>query len=114
MISYVVKRYVLDEKELEVFIDLVSSVRQFYKQILNLLVISIYCFIFKLVSSSITYPLSLVSTVSCVAGSGIVAGQPPRMRIYNSWIDIFQHLYETVSSAWNHFVSKGLKFPHSS
>lgn len=44
---------------------------------------------------SITYPLTVVSTVSCVSGANLVAGMPPKMPMYNSWVEIFKHLYES-------------------
>lgn len=48
-----------------------------------------------LLASSITYPLAVVTTVSCVAGSSLTAATPPKMPIYNSWIGVFKHLYES-------------------
>lgn len=71
-IAYVIKTYVFDEKDFDGVIELTSS----------------------LIASSVTYPLSLVSTVSTISGSAILAGQPPRMLVYASWIDVFRHLYE--------------------
>lgn len=48
-----------------------------------------------LFASSITYPLAVITTVSCISGSTLVAGQPPKMPIYNSWLGIFKHLMES-------------------
>lgn len=48
-----------------------------------------------LFANSITYPLTVVSTVSCVSGANLVAGRPPKMPMYNSWVGIFKHLYES-------------------
>jgi len=73
LIIYFCKNYIVDMKEIDGFIDLIASI----------------------VSNSITYPLSVVSTVSCVSGSSLIAGRPPRMMIYPSWLDVFKHLYET-------------------
>jgi len=50
----------------------------------------------KLFASSVSYPMSLVSTVSSINGSQLIAAQPPRMPIYKSWIDVFKHHYESV------------------
>lgn len=65
----------MDAKEIDGFTDLIASI----------------------FSNAITYPLAVISTVSCVSGSTLIAGQPPRMLIYSSWIDVFKHLYETVT-----------------
>jgi len=51
---------------------------------------------FKLVASSITYPLSVVSTISCVSGSSLVAARPPKMPLYSSWVDVLRHLSRSV------------------
>lgn len=48
-----------------------------------------------LAANSITYPLTVVTTVSCVTGSSLAAGKPPKMPSYNSWVGVFKHLYET-------------------
>jgi len=72
-LAYLIKNYVFDDKDFDGIIDLFSS----------------------LVASSVTYPLSLVSTVSTISGSALVAGRPPRMAVYASWIDVFRNLYET-------------------
>jgi len=45
----------------------------------------------------ITYPLSVVSSVSCISGSGLNAALPPLMPNYSSWLGVLQHLYQTVS-----------------
>lgn len=44
-----------------------------------------------------TFPLLITSNVSCVSGSTLIAGQPPRMLTHSSWIDVLKHLYETVT-----------------
>lgn len=71
-LTYFIKTYVFDEKELELVVDLFAST----------------------VSSSITYPLSVVSTVSTVSGSGLLAGSYPKMVYHASWLDAFRNLYE--------------------
>lgn len=43
-------------------------------------------------STSLTYPFSVVSTCMAVSGSGLVAGQPPDMPIYVNWTDCWSHL----------------------
>jgi len=72
VIVYFVKNYIADMKEIDGFIDLIASI----------------------ISNTITYPLSVISTVSCVSGTSLLAGQPPRMLVYPSWIDVFKHLYD--------------------
>lgn len=67
-ISYFVSIYIIDSKEYDGVINLISS----------------------LFASSVTYPLSLVSVVSGVSGCQLIAGQPPRMPVYKSWIEIFK------------------------
>lgn len=71
-IAYLIKTYVFEEKDIDGLIDLVAS----------------------LLANSVTYPLSVVSTVCSISGSQLVAGQPPKMLVYASWIDAFKHLYE--------------------
>lgn len=73
LIAYLIKTYLFDDKEVEIFVDLFAS----------------------MCSSTITYPISVVSSVSIVAGSGLVAGQPPKMPLYKSWIEIFKDLNTT-------------------
>ena len=51
---------------------------------------------------TITYPLSIVSTISCVSGSSLAAANPPNMPVYTSWLGVFKHLSETV----RYFISK--------
>lgn len=43
-----------------------------------------------------TYPLAVVSTISSVSGSALIATQPPRMKKHSSWIEIFKDLHENV------------------
>lgn len=71
-IAYLIKTYVFEEKEIDALIDLVAS----------------------LLANSVTYPLSVVSTVCSISGSNIAAGKPPRMVMYTSWIEAFKHLYD--------------------
>lgn len=74
-LAYVMKNYVFEDESAQTnkFIEIGST----------------------LFANSITYPLSVVTTVSCVSGSSLVAGRPPKMPIYNSWIGVFKHLYES-------------------
>ncbi|RNA18405.1 mitochondrial carrier -like protein [Brachionus plicatilis] len=72
-LAYLIKNYVYEDKEIDALIDLFSS----------------------LIANSVTYPLSLVSSISCISGSSIMAARPPRMALYASWIDVFKHLYDT-------------------
>lgn len=71
-IAFLIKSYIFEDKDIDALIDLFSS----------------------LLASSVTYPLSVVSTVSSISGSALIAGRPPRMALYASWIDVFKHLYE--------------------
>lgn len=72
-ITYFVSFYVIDSKEYDGIINLISS----------------------LFASSVTYPISLVSTVSSISGSQLIAGQPPRMPRYKSWVEVFKVHYES-------------------
>lgn len=74
-LAYVIKSYVLDEAEIQ------------NEQLVNIGS--------ALFATSITYPLSVVTTVSCVSGSSLAAAVPPKMPMYNSWIGVFKHLYES-------------------
>lgn len=71
-LTHLIKVYVTDNKETVGIINLFASI----------------------FSSSVTYPLSLVSTVSSVSGCQLIAGQPPRIQYYKSWIDVFKQHYE--------------------
>jgi mitochondrial carrier len=44
------------------------------------------------ITSSVTYPFLVVSTCMAVNGSSLVAGNPPHMPTYSSWIDCLQDL----------------------
>lgn len=70
-ITYFVSCYVIDSKEYDGVINLLSSI----------------------FASSLTYPASIVSTVSSISGCQLVAGQ--KMPQYRSWLDVFKHHYET-------------------
>lgn len=74
-IVYVAKKYIFEDKEFDTIVDLFAS----------------------LLSNSLTYPLSLVSSISSISGSALVAAKPPRMPSYESWVDVFKHLYEQVT-----------------
>lgn len=70
---YIIKTYIFNDKDVDALNEAISS----------------------LLASSITYPLSLVSTVSSISGSSIMAARPPRMPAYSTWIDVFKHLSST-------------------
>lgn len=46
-------------------------------------------------ASAVTYPFTLVSTCMIVSTSGLVAGRPPNMPLYTSWMNCWRHLSET-------------------
>jgi len=48
-------------------------------------------------AQSVTYPLSVKSTVMTVNGSKLAAGKPPHVSIFDNWVDCLQTLYKTVS-----------------
>ncbi|KAL3196007.1 hypothetical protein MRX96_045429 [Rhipicephalus microplus] len=69
-ISFVINAYVVQDKTLQSY---VSATTMF-------------------LSSSVTYPFSLVGTVMAVSGSDLEAGRPPNMAVYPSWTECWQHL----------------------
>jgi len=71
-LAHVIKTYIFNEKELNIMTDLFSS----------------------LIANSITYPLSVVATVSGISGSELVAAKPPKMALYSTWIEVLQHLHK--------------------
>jgi len=72
-IAYLLRTYVFNEEDMGRLIDFFSS----------------------FIGVTITYPLSIVSTISCVSGSSLAAANPPNMPIYTSWLGVFKHLSET-------------------
>lgn len=42
--------------------------------------------------SSFTYPFTLVANIMAMNNSGLRAGQPPLMPVYNGWYDCYNHL----------------------
>jgi len=74
-LAYSLRTFLLDEEEFEKYIDTFAT----------------------FMAHAVTYPLSVVTTVSCISGSGLKAALPPNMPNYSSWLNVFQHLYETVS-----------------
>jgi hypothetical protein len=94
-IAFVIKTYIFDEKEINIMTDLFSSVIFNKNQKINLNLLN-NLFFLKLIANSITYPLSVVSTVSGISGSQLVAAKPPKMALYTSWIEVFKHLQENV------------------
>lgn len=47
---------------------------------------------FKFIATAVTYPFQVVSNCIAITGSGLKAGSPPHMPIYNSWIDCWTDL----------------------
>lgn len=70
VVTYSFHQYVIQDKELRTFTR--SSV--------------------QFVTSSLLYPFQVVSTCMTVTGSGLMAGSPPYMPLYSSWIDCWGHL----------------------
>ncbi|XP_077493665.1 mitochondrial carrier homolog 2-like [Amblyomma americanum] len=69
-ISFVINAYIVQDKTLQSY---VSALTMF-------------------LSSSVTYPFSLVGTVMAVSGCSLEAGRPPNMPVYPSWSECWQHL----------------------
>ncbi|KAF2358475.1 Mitochondrial substrate/solute carrier [Trinorchestia longiramus] len=49
----------------------------------------------KFLSGALWYPMQVVSSCMTISGSGMVAGSPPRMPEYTSWMDCYRHLKST-------------------
>ncbi|KAK2575052.1 hypothetical protein KPH14_008792 [Odynerus spinipes] len=49
----------------------------------------------KFLATTVTYPFLVVSHCMAVNDCGLVAGLPPNMPIYNSWLDCWAHLSST-------------------
>lgn len=49
----------------------------------------------QFVFSSLFYPLHVVSTCMIVSSSGLIAGKPPNMPSFSSWIECGRHLSQT-------------------
>lgn len=43
-------------------------------------------------AAALVYPLQVVSNCMAISGSGLVAGSPPHMPVFDSWIDCYKHL----------------------
>lgn len=46
----------------------------------------------KFLASALLYPMQVVSNCMAVSGSGLVAGSPPLMPVYQSWRECYRHL----------------------
>ena len=53
-------------------------------------------FAFQFVAQTVTYPLSVVTTVTAMNRSGLQIGMLPRTPIYANWQDAYIHLKKTV------------------
>ncbi|XP_057664170.1 mitochondrial carrier homolog 2-like [Diorhabda carinulata] len=69
-LTYIINRYVIDEKELKVY---TSPTMTF-------------------LSTTITYPFQVISNCMAVTDSGLTAGSPPYMPHYKNWIDCWGDL----------------------
>nr|XP_027231946.1 LOW QUALITY PROTEIN: mitochondrial carrier homolog 2-like [Penaeus vannamei] len=69
-LAHVINNYLVEDKDL----------KQYVSASMNFL------------ASALTYPLQVVSNCMAVSGSGLVAGSPPNMPIYDGWIDCYRHL----------------------
>lgn len=49
----------------------------------------------RFIATTITYPFLVVSHCMAVSNCGLIAGLPPQMPIYNSWLDCWSHLSTT-------------------
>ncbi|KAG0427058.1 hypothetical protein HPB47_025875 [Ixodes persulcatus] len=72
-IAFVINAYIVQDKTLQSYI---SATTMF-------------------LSSSVTYPFTLVGTVMAVSGSSLQAGTPPAMPVYPSWTECWRHLSST-------------------
>lgn len=54
-----------------------------------------------MVAQSITYPLSVVTTVTAINRSGLRAANLPLTPIYANWQDAYKHLSKTVRRSSN-------------
>lgn len=71
--TYVIDKYVISDRELKPYA--VSTIR--------------------FIATTITYPFLVVSHCMAVNNCGLIAGLPPQMPIYNSWLDCWSHLSAT-------------------
>ncbi|XP_043242263.1 mitochondrial carrier homolog 2-like isoform X2 [Amphibalanus amphitrite] len=69
-LTYVVNNYVVEDKELKTYTGSTMAY----------------------IGSALTYPFHVVSTCSAVSNSGLVAGSPPYMPHYSSWVDCWRDL----------------------
>lgn len=71
-LTYAVNTYVIEEAELKAYSSATLS----------------------FLASALTYPFQVVSTCMAVTDSGLMAGSPPYMPIYTSWLDCWSNLSE--------------------
>ena len=71
--TYVIDKYVISDRELKPY---AASTMNF-------------------IAATITYPFLVVSHCMAVNDCGLIAGLPPQMPIYNSWLDCWSHLSAT-------------------
>ncbi|GLV33770.1 Mitochondrial carrier homolog 1 [Carabus blaptoides fortunei] len=71
-LTYAVNTYVVEEAELKMYSSATLS----------------------FLASALTYPFQVVSTSMAVTNSGLMAGSPPYMPIYTSWLDCWSNLSE--------------------
>ncbi|OAD62091.1 Mitochondrial carrier like protein 2 [Eufriesea mexicana] len=50
---------------------------------------------YAFIATTITYPFLVISHCMAVNNCGLIAGLPPQMPIYNSWLDCLSHLWST-------------------
>jgi hypothetical protein len=79
-IAYQLRQFSKNEEKIVKYTDTLSSVLAFV----------------------ITSPLSVVTTISSISGSELVAATPPNMPRYRSWISVLNHLYENVRESFLH------------
>ena len=44
------------------------------------------------ISSTLLYPMTVVTNCTIVSRSGLAAGYPPNMPFYDNWVDIYRNL----------------------
>ncbi|KAG6797713.1 mitochondrial carrier 2 isoform X1 [Apis mellifera caucasica] len=71
--TYAIDKYIISDRELKPYA--VSTIR--------------------FIATTITYPFLVVSHCMAINNCGLIAGLPPQMPIYNSWLDCWSHLSAT-------------------
>ncbi|KAL7668872.1 hypothetical protein ACOME3_009554 [Neoechinorhynchus agilis] len=85
-LSFIIQNHVIKNKNYDQFTKMFSTV------IIEQLSSHHSPFPFQLIAGSITYPLAVVTTIASVNNSGIEAGCPPCMPIFDGWFDILVYL----------------------